>query len=117
MAITRLPKRLKRNSERCRNARSFPAHRQWVRGHACCVPGCESRDIECAHVRPGTDGGLGLKPADFWCLSLCRVHHAEQHRVGEAAFAERFGLDLQQIAGRFAVESPHRGLWREIQGN
>jgi hypothetical protein len=71
------------------------------------VGGCEQLPIECAHVRKGTDGGQGLKPSDRWTISLCREHHAEQHRIGEAAFEKRYGLDLIALAEEFARRSPH----------
>ena len=64
--------------------------------------------IECAHVRSGSDGGIGLKPSDRWVISLCRFHHAEQHRVGEATFSKQHALDMINLAREFARLSPHR---------
>lgn len=62
-----------------------------------------------------TDGGMGLKPSDRWCVSLCSAHHAEQHRLGEPAFEQRYGIDLLALAEAFAQRSPHRSnLQREI---
>ena len=103
-----LPSRLKRESSTARSERSCPAHRAWVRRHQCCVPGCIGRPIECAHVRRGTDGGVALKPSDGWTISLCRSHHEEQHRIGEPAFEQRYGIDLVSLASTFARLSPHR---------
>lgn len=88
--------------------RSCPAHRAWIRRHHCCVPGCMQTPIECAHVRTGTDCGLSLKPSDRWAVSLCRDHHRDQHRTGEAAFQKRYGIDLYELALEFARRSPHR---------
>lgn len=102
-----LPKRLHQNSRRQEDGKRCPAHRKWVRGHACSVLGCESRPIECAHVREGTDGGAGMKPSDKWTISLCRDHHAEQHRIGEAAFERRYRIDLRVLAEQFLRRSPH----------
>lgn len=113
MPKLRLPRRLTR-PKRCRARRSFPAHRAWVRGHECCVPGCAARPIECAHVRSGTNGGTALKPADRWVISLCSRHHAEQHLIGEQAFEEKYQLDLLGLAEEFARRSPHRLLWEEL---
>jgi hypothetical protein len=62
--------------------------------------------IECAHVRLGTDGGFGVKPADHFCISLCRVHHNESHTGGELSFARAYGLDLLELAEEFARKSP-----------
>jgi hypothetical protein len=106
----RIPKRITR-PRRVSELRSFPGHRAWVRRHHCSVIGCDRVPVECAHVRGGTDGGQGLKPSDQWTISLCRTHHAEQHRIGERAFEERYGLDLLSLAAEFARRSPHRHLW------
>ena len=112
MPSLRLPGKLTRPKP-TRERRSCPAHRAWVRRHRCSVPECDQLPIECAHVRRGTDGGQGLKPSDRFCLSLCAPHHAEQHRIGEAAFERRYGIDLLALAELFAVRSPH---WPQIQG-
>jgi hypothetical protein len=87
--------------------RSCPAHRAWVRRHHCCVGSCYQTPIECAHVRKGGDGGMGLKPTDRWVISLCAHHHSEQHRIGEAAFEARYGINLIALASEFARRSPH----------
>ena len=109
---TRLPPRLVGASSRSIITRCFTGHRAWVRRHHCSVPGCLDRSIECAHVRRGTDGGAGLKPHDRWCISLCATHHTEQHRLGEARFEKKYGIDLAELARRFAICSPH---WRKLQ--
>lgn len=92
--------------------RDCSAHRAWVRRHHCSVPGCDRLPIECAHVRGRTDGGTGLKPSDQWAVSLCRLHHAEQHRIGEGGFEKRYGIDLLELAAAFARRSPH---WKKLQ--
>ena len=102
-----LPQRIDR-SRKEPDGRTCAAHRAWVRRHHCCVPGCRQLPIECAHVRSGTDGGIGLKPSDRWVISLCVSHHMEQHRIGEPRFQRRYGLDLLQVAALFARQSPHR---------
>jgi hypothetical protein len=109
--LSRLPRRIakpKREAEQ----RSSPAHRAWVRRHHCSVPNCERLPIECAHVRRGSDGGTGLKPSDRFVISLCNAHHAEQHRIGEWAFEQKYGLDLLAISEAFARRSPH---WKELE--
>lgn len=113
MASLRLPERV-RQPRRLNASRCCPAHRAWVRRHRCSVPACEALPIECAHVRTGTDGGQALKPSDRWTISLCREHHAEQHRIGEAAFEKRYGLDLRALALEFARRSPHHAKLVEI---
>jgi hypothetical protein len=89
--------------------RECPGHRAWVRRHHCCVRGCLNIPIECAHVRTGTDGGVGLKPSDRWTVSLCSAHHTEQHRLGKRRFERQYDLDLRALAITFALRSPHRG--------
>ena len=100
--------------------REFPRHRAFIRRHACSVPGCENRTIECAHVRTGTDGGTSLKPHDRWTLPLCgpgfvngeavEGHHREQHRLGEASFEKKYGIDMKEIAKEFAKRSPDQNM-------
>lgn len=103
-----LPSRIPRKSGKAEVGKRSPAHRAWVRGHECSVPGCGERPIECAHVRNGTDGGMGIKPSDKWCWSACRDHHAEQHRIGEPSFEKKYGVSLKALAAEFFAKSPHR---------
>ena len=42
-------------------------------------------------------------------ISLSVLHHAEQHRIGEARFERRYAMDLRQLAAAFATVSPHEG--------
>lgn len=103
-----LPARIDRHVTAPRTRVRSPAHRAWVRGHMCCVPGCTTMPIEAAHVRSGTDGGMGMKPGDDWVVSLCHDHHAEQHRIGETSFEHLHGLNLKALAREFASRSPHK---------
>ena len=107
-----LPRRIRRQRLPKRQ-RFCPAHRAWVRRHHCCVPGCDSVPVECAHVRHGTDGGTGLKPSDRWAISLCRAHHREQHQIGESLFEKKYNIDLIELATNFARRSPYRTRWHE----
>jgi hypothetical protein len=109
MPELRFPDRLPRESRNGVSRRSA-AHRAWVRQHRCSIHRCSALPIECAHVRCGTDGGMGLKPSDCWCISLCKAHHVEQHAMGEPAFEAKYGLDLRALALEFARRSPHRHL-------
>lgn len=80
-----LPPRIPRKPKRETRWRS-QAHLAFVRSHQCCVPGCAGMPIEAAHVRLGSGAGMGQKPDDWRAVSLCKHHHAEQHRVGEVSF-------------------------------
>lgn len=103
-----LPAKIHRNSGKADAGKRSPAHRKWVRSHACCACGSETA-IECAHVRVGTDGGMGIKPSDIWCISLCRDCHSEQHQLGEPVFEVKYGIDMKDLARAFFKASPHRG--------
>jgi hypothetical protein len=107
MPEVRFPSRLPSDPRRTTH-RSCAAHRAWVRRHRCSVPSCRKLPIECAHVRDGTDGGLGLKPSDRWTISLCVFHHREQHMIGEHRFAAKYDLNLTELAKEFAERSPVR---------
>lgn len=60
--------------------------------------------IEVAHVRLGSGAGTGQKPDDWRTVSLCRDHHAEQHRVGERTFWK--GFDIEALIDAFCNTSP-----------
>lgn len=99
-----------------------PAHRKWVRGFECVAAksgGCGG-GIEAAHFDgpiPNEDrGGMGRKDADRWCFPCCRIHAAEQHAKGWAAFDRAHGVDTKRIAEGLARRSPHlRKLARDEQ--
>ena len=103
-----LPQRIKLDSGKKDAGKRSPAHRKWVRGHACSACGSTTA-IECAHVRAGTDGGVGLKPSDRWTISLCKGCHAEQHQMGERPFELCHGISMKALADEFFAKSPHRG--------
>lgn len=107
MPELRFPQRVP-TEKRKKVVRACAAHRAWVRRHFCSVPGCRQMPIECAHVRRGTDGGMGMKPSDRWTVSLCRLHHLEQHEIGETAFQVKHDVDLVELAKEFALRSPWR---------
>lgn len=86
--------------------RSWPRHRNWVKKHMCCVPGCTNQNIDFAHVRSAVNSGTGLKPHDAWGISLCRECHEEQHRIGCITFSEYRQINLFRLAKEFASKSP-----------
>lgn len=110
-----LPARLDRKSHRENAGKRSPAHRAFVRGHACSACGSTTA-IECAHVRNGTGGGMGVKPSDRWCVSLCRDCHALQHRMGEGLFESLTGAPgwMKARCEEFAKASPHWPKLREM---
>lgn len=106
-----LPRRIPKPQKRASRWRS-QAHLAFVRSHECSVRGCKGRPIEAAHVRNGSGAGVSQKPDDHRTVSLCRDHHAEQHRIGEQSFWNRHGIDVEQLVQEFCIFSPKR---REIE--
>lgn len=104
----RLPERLERPRMGVRVVvqKIWPRHRRWVKAHGCCVPGCEAQSVDFAHLRSAANAGKGEKPHDIFGVSLCRVHHDEQHRIGADAFGKKYQIDLWALAAEFARRSP-----------
>lgn len=55
----------------------------------CCVTG--ATDVQAAHIRRGTDGGMGMKPSDCYVVPLSCNQHAVQHEIGELKFWYPYG--------------------------
>lgn len=90
-----------------------PSHLAWVRGHECCAEtGLCFGKIEAAHVRTGTDGGMGVKPGDNWTIPLCAGHHRIQHDLGETSFESQYLINMKTIAEGLWLKSPHGKKWR-----
>lgn len=109
-----LPRKIPKPPKRASRWRS-QAHCNHVRGHFCCVQHCNELPIEVAHIRIGSGAGVGQKPDDWHTISLCRLHHAEQHRIGEVSFAKRHSLDLVALAKGFVATSPKRHEIKQVQ--
>ena len=84
----------------------WPRHRRWVRAHGCCVPDCRALSVDFAHLRSARNTGKGQRPHDIFGVSLCRLHHDEQHRIGAGAFGKKYQIDLWALAAEFARRSP-----------
>jgi hypothetical protein len=104
----RLPDRLKRSRMAVRQPlqKIWPRHRRWVKSHGCCVPDCRALSVDFAHLRSAANAGKGQRPHDIFGVSLCRVHHDEQHRLGADTFNKKYGIDLWALAAEFARRSP-----------
>jgi hypothetical protein len=102
-----LPARLKDDHFKPKPRLKSTAHRDWVRGHYCSVPGCQLMPIEVAHVNRASTRGLSTKSSDAFTLALCREHHAESHR-GERSFELKHGFKMLAKAEEFYRASPHR---------
>lgn len=80
------------------------SHLDFLRGLPCCACGRAPRS-EAAHIRLGTDGGIGTKPSDRWCLPLCGADHARQHQVGEVQYWSGLGVDPYGLATHLWLKS------------
>jgi hypothetical protein len=102
-----LPTRIPKPKKRASRWRS-QAHLSFVRKHACA--NCGSMvNIEAAHVRLGSESGVGQKPDDFRAVSLCGGFagcHTKQHLVGERTFWR--GRDVETLIAEFIKASPKR---------
>ena len=74
-------------------------HLAFVRQLPCVACG-RAAPSEAAHVRTGTDGGVGMKPADRYAVPLCAACHAKQHRIGELTFWSALRIDPLNVALR-----------------
>lgn len=110
-----LPPRIPKPAKRASRWRS-QAHCSHVRGHACCVIGCDRRPIEVAHVRLGSGAGVGQKPDDWRTVSLCQFHHAMQHRMGEQSFWRGTVSieDPEDLIAAFIKASPRRAQIEQV---
>ena len=70
-----------------------------------CVACGRAASSEPAHVRTGTDGGVGMKPGDRYTVPLCTACHAKQHRVGELSFWSALRIDPLNVAFRLWIVS------------
>lgn len=110
-----LPPRIPKPAKRASRWRS-QAHCNFVRAHGCSVVTCNDRPIEVAHVRLGSGAGAGQKPDDWNAVSLCRHHHAEQHRIGERTFWRRVAWrDPAELIREFIAASPKRAEIQQVQ--
>ena len=74
-------------------------HLAFVRQLPCVACG-KAAPSEAAHVRSGTDGGVGVKPGDRYAVPLCVSCHAKQHRIGELTFWSALRIDPLNVALR-----------------
>jgi hypothetical protein len=74
-------------------------HLAFVRQLPCVACG-RAAPSEAAHVRTGTDGGVGVKPGDRYAVPLCASCHAKQHRIGELTFSSALRIDPINVALR-----------------
>lgn len=47
---------------------------------------CSKVPSDPAHIRVGSNAGMGQKPDDSKAVPLCRICHSKQHQQGERTF-------------------------------
>ena len=102
------------------NFRRRARHLAFIRLLPCVACG-KAAPSEAAHVRTGTDGGVGMKPGDRYAVPLCTACHAKQHRVGELTFWSALRFDPLNVALRLwtvssDVKAGERAVFRARQG-
>lgn len=71
------------------------AHLRFIR-KLCCANCGISKPVEAAHIRYGSNSGIGIKPSDDRTIPLCTVCHFKQHTIGEPKFwGQRLGAAIQ----------------------
>ena len=101
------------------NLRRRVQHLAFVRQLPCVACG-KAAPSEAAHVRTGTDGGVGVKPGDRYAVPLCRACHTKQHRIGELTFWSALRIDPLNVALRLwtvsaDMEAGERTVFRARQ--
>jgi len=75
--------------------------------------------VEAAHVRLGSGAGIGQKPSDYRCVSLCNACHRDQHSLGEETFWKRAeiitGQTIDGLIEAFCAASPKAREIREAK--
>ena len=101
------------------NLRRRVAHLSFLRQLSCVAYG-KAGPSQAAHLRIGTDGGVGRKPGDRYAVPLCSSCHAKQHRVGELPFWSALRIDPLNVALRLwtisaDLEAGERTVFRARQ--
>ena len=112
MLLKRIPKPEKRTLRW-----KSQAHLGHVRQHACVYCGSVV-NVQAAHLRMGTDAGMGRKSSDFFATPLCGPNgdnpgcHAIQHQMGEpefwAQYASLKGHTVDDVIAELIRTSPKR---------
>jgi hypothetical protein len=115
---TPIPRRVARSKPKP-EFRRRAQHLAFVRQLSCVACG-KAAPSEAAHVRLGTDAGMGIKPSDRYSVSLCASCHELQHRFGELRFWSVLRIDPLNIALRLwtvsgDLEAGERTVFRARQ--
>ena len=103
MRAARIPRTVARRKPNL-DSRRRGQHLNFVRQLPCVACG-RAAPSEPAHVRTGTDGGVGIKPGDRYAVPLCTACHSKQHRIGELSFWSALRIDPLNVAFRLWIVS------------
>src|SRR5262249_291299 len=118
MPAPRIPRIVARGKPKPRLHRRVQ-HLNFVRQLPCVACG-KAAPSEAAHVRTGSDSGVGMKPGDRYAVPLCSACHAKQHRIGELTFWSELRIDPLSVGlGLWTVsadvEAAERTVFRARQ--
>jgi hypothetical protein len=118
MRTPRIPRRVARSKPKP-EFRRRAQHLAFVRQLSCVACG-KAAPSEAAHVRLGTDAGVGIKPSDRYSVSLCTSCHELQHHYGELRFWSVLSIDPLSVALRLwtvsgDLEAGERTVFRARQ--
>src|SRR5207253_5081669 len=118
MRTPRIPRMVARSKPKP-EFRRRAQHLAFVRQLSCVACG-KAAPSEAAHVRLGTDAGMGIKPSDRYSVSLCTSCHELQHRFGELRFWSVLRIDPLNVALRLwtvsgDLEAGERTVFRARQ--
>ena len=103
MPAARIPRTVARRKPKLDSHRRGQ-HLSFIRQLPCVACG-RAAPSEPAHVRTGSDGGVGMKPGDRYAVPLCTACHAKQHRIGELSFWSALRIDPLNVAFRLWIVS------------
>ena len=115
--MTRVMARIARTVPRGKrkpNLRRAAEHLEFVRALEVCMACGRRGRCQAMHIRNKTDGGVGLKPSDKFCVPGCLECHARQHRCGEITFWGEKGIDPLDAASRLWTVSGDLAAGRRI---
>ena len=118
MPAPRIPRSVARGKPKP-NLHRCVQHLGFIRQLSCVACG-KAAPSEAAHVRIGTDSGVGMKPGDRYAVPLCTTCHAKQHRIGELTFWSALRIDPVNVALRLwtvsaDIEAGKRTVFRARQ--
>src|SRR5215471_149274 len=118
MPAPRIPRIVARSKPKPSSRRRVQ-HLAFIRQLPCMACG-RAAPSDAAHVRTGTDSGVGMKPGDRYAVPLCIACHAKQHRLGELTFWSALRIDPLNVALRLwsvsaDVEAGERTIFRARQ--